>query len=100
MLLGLRRTAGELLMWDWCRNWTGWDRIPWIQRRKFIAPLEQNWRRVSFPRSLRLRLWLGAKLKRATVWVLGELVPDPFDEEGPQLDHLVATVEDDGNEDS
>jgi hypothetical protein len=53
--------------------------------------------RVQFPRELRARLWIAARLRRLLVWVLLDFVPDPFDEEGP---HYVETwVEvDDGDD--
>jgi hypothetical protein len=88
-------------MWmrNFCGNvWAYWLRISGIQRRDFVGPPEDVVFLCQFPWELRLRLWLGAKLKRLTCWVLGELVPDPFDEEGP---HYVETwVEvDDGDAD-
>jgi len=75
-------------MWDWCRNRSGWDRLSWIQR----------WKLIRFPWELRVRIWLAVKLKRAAVWVLADLVPDPFDEEGPFYVEATVSAED-GNED-
>ena len=88
---------GDWVMWLWLGNaWANWQRLCGIQRGDFVGPLLPDEFHVQFPWELRTRLWLGARLKRATIWVLGDLVPDPFDEDGPHLDHMVAI--DDGDE--
>ena len=97
MLPSLRGSAGAMCMWG--RIGAGWDRLAGIQRGQFVGPPEPTFFTVQFPWALRARLWLGVRLVRSAKWVLGDLVPDPFDEEGP---HFVApsVVEIDGDEDA
>lgn len=97
VLRAVWRGAG--IMRVWCGNiWAYWKRLARVQRRDFIGPPEPAVFVVEFPWALRARLWLGARLKRLTIWVLGDLVPDPFDEDGPH--YVESWVEVDGDEGS
>jgi len=83
-------------MWKW--YWPRGNWLPRIQRRVFVGPPEREFFTVELPRLLRWRIKTAARLVRTAKWVLGDYVPDPFDEEGPY--YIDATVAwDDGNED-